>query len=89
MLTIFKLGISVEAMSQTAVSLPNSPTIVLDQSDLQLLIRGIATDFFRFVESFGQSLGPNGLALVDKWFQKFQEKLQSDPWYWRRISDKT
>ncbi|EME31214.1 hypothetical protein Gasu_14600 isoform 2 [Galdieria sulphuraria] len=88
-ITWFKLGISIENMSEAALAVPNSPTIVLDQSDLQLLVRGIATDFFRFVESFGQSMGPGGLALVDKWFQKFQEKLQSDPWYWRRISDRT
>lgn len=84
-----ELGISIESTSEAALAVPTSPTIVLDQSDLQLLVRGIATDFFRFVESFGQSMGPDGLALVDKWFQKFQEKLRSDPWYWQRVSDRT
>lgn len=83
------MGISIESTSEAALAVPTSPTIVLDQSDLQLLVRGIATDFFRFVESFGQSMGPDGLALVDKWFQKFQEKLRSDPWYWQRVSDRT
>eukprot|EP00871_Galdieria_phlegrea_P002278 jgi/Galph1/3050/GphlegSOOS_G1755.1 len=86
--TMVEFGISVEPMSPTAVATHANPTIVLDQSDLQYLVRGIATDFFRFVESFGQSMGPEGLALIDKWFQKFQEKLRSDPLYWQRISER-
>lgn len=49
----------------------------------QELARKTALNLFRFIESYGtagsQALGTDPSTVLDKWFQRFQEKYRLDP----------
>jgi hypothetical protein len=54
------------------------PVVVLDNNKIMHSARGIAMDLNRFITSF-ERVPPN---VVDRWYQRFQERHQKEPYFW-------
>mmetsp|Transcript_3626 Transcript_3626/g.10877 ORF Transcript_3626/g.10877 Transcript_3626/m.10877 type:complete len:180 (-) Transcript_3626:514-1053(-) len=53
--------------------------------DVKEFAKAIATDLFRYLDSYGHSAGPQAMNILDKWFLRFSKKMEHDPDFWKRI----
>uniref|UniRef100_A0A7S3EFN1 Hikeshi-like C-terminal domain-containing protein n=1 Tax=Rhodosorus marinus TaxID=101924 RepID=A0A7S3EFN1_9RHOD len=56
--------------------------------DTKEFARAIATDLFRYLDSFGHSVGQHAMTTLDKWFLRFSSKMERDPEFWKRITNR-
>jgi len=85
----FSFGVSVETRGSSSALTGNtlrSTSFTID--DTKEFARAIATDLFRYLDSFGHSVGQHAMTTLDKWFLRFSSKMERDPEFWKRITNR-
>jgi len=74
------------ALDTPRPSIAGRPGFSADES--KAFAKAIATDLFRFLDSFGHSISPDAVALLDRWYDKFAHKMERDPLFWQTVARK-
>jgi len=84
-----RFGVSVETRgSSSALTGQTLRSTSFTIDDTKEFARAIATDLFRYLDSFGHSVGQHAMTTLDKWFLRFSSKMERDPEFWKRIANR-
>lgn len=80
-----QFGISIELKGDGSPDVGDGVYSSFTVDDAKEFARAIATDLFRYLDSFGHSAGPQAMTFLDKWFIRFSKKMERDPDFWKNI----